>query len=407
MGQIEQEMTEVGAKRMGGLPESQTMAMAKKVRAMRQAGQEVLSLSLGEPDFATPEHVRQAAIEAIQDHDTHYPPVAGKPELREAAANFLRREYDLPYEARHILVSTGAKQSLVNCMLTLLNPGDEVIIPTPYWVSYIPMTRIPEAEPVVVQTRQENGLKITPEELEAAITPRTRMFLLNTPSNPSGMVYTREELEALAEVLERHPDIWILSDEIYALITFGTPHVSIGTLGNLFERTLTVNGVSKAFSMTGWRIGILAAPEPVIQLCEKLQGQVTSGACSISQRAATAAFSGDLAPAREMVTRFQQRRDLGLKLLAEHLPDWKLSIPEGAFYLYPNVSAHIGKRTPGGRVLADVDALLDYILEEAGVGLVTGRAFGTDEHARISYACSEDMLTEAIERVARLMNRLH
>lgn len=394
------------ATRMDGLSESQTLALAKKVREMRAAGKDVISLTLGEPDFDTPAHIRQAAIAAINQGFTHYPPVAGIPELREAVATFMRTHNNLPYKAENILVSTGAKQSIVNAIMALINPGDEVVLAAPYWVSYYPMVKMAEGVPVVVQSTQENALKITPEQLERAITPRTRMFILNTPSNPTGMMYTPAEVAALAEVLRRHPHVFIISDEIYELIAYAQKHVSIGTFPDLFDRVITIDGLSKGFAMTGWRVGFTAAPKWILDLCEKFQGQVTSGANSIAQKAALCAVTSDLGPTHTMVAAFRKRRDLLCSLMQQHMPAVRFVKPDGAFYLYPDISAWFGKKTPQGTLIQNGDDWAMHALQHALVSTVPGSAFGTNQHVRISYACSEQEITLAVQRLAECFDKV-
>lgn len=394
------------ASRLDRISESQTLAMAKKVRALRAEGREVYSFTLGEPDFDTPEHIREAAIRAIREGDTHYPPVAGQPALREAFALHLQEQYRLDYRPEEIIVSNGAKQSLMNVLAALVRPGEEVILPAPYWVSYYPMIEMAEGRPVVIKANEATGLKITPEQLDAALNERTRMFFLNSPSNPTGAVYSEAELRALAEVLERWPQVWIVSDEIYALVRYVDDYFSPARFESLRDRCLVVNGVSKAFAMTGWRIGLLAAPRAVVELCEKYQGQITSGACSIAQRAAAAAFSETLEPTRYMVEAFRRRRDLALGLFAELLPEMPCLKPDGAFYLFPNVGAYLGLRTPSGQSLETPEALGMWLLDEAQVAVVSGEGFGSNEHLRLSYACSEEQLKTGIERMAAALNRL-
>jgi aspartate aminotransferase len=382
--------------RLDAISESQTLAMAKKVRALRAAGQPVYSFTLGEPDFDTPEHIREAAIQAIREGDTHYPPVAGQPALREAFAQHLASHYQLTYQPEEILVSTGAKQSLMNILAALVRPGDEVILPAPYWVSYLPMIQLAEGHPVIVQTTEATGLKLTPEQLEAALTARTRLLFLNSPSNPTGSIYSEAELVALAQVLERWPQVWVITDEIYALVRYVPSFFSPARLPSLRERCLVVNGVSKAFAMTGWRIGLLAAPRPVIALCEKYQGQITSGACSIAQRAATAAFSQPLDATQVMVDAFRRRRDLALQLFATHCPELTCVVPEGAFYLFPNVSAYLGRKTSAGKPLETPEQLAEWVLDSSQVAVVSGEGFGSQLHIRLSYACDEQTIHAGI-----------
>ena len=392
--------------RLDAINESQTLAMARKVRELRAEGRQVYSFTLGEPDFGTPEYIREAAIQAIREGDTHYPPVAGQPALREAFAQHLQSTYQLSYQPNEVMVSTGAKQSLMNLLIALVQPGEEVIIPAPFWVSYLPMVQIAEGVPVVIQTKDVSLLKLTPEQLEAALTPKTRILLLNSPSNPTGSVYSEAEIRSLAEVLERWPNVWVISDEIYALVRYVDKFFSPAHVESLKHRTIIVNGVSKAFAMTGWRIGTMAGPKTVIDLCEKYQGQVTSGACSIAQRAATAAFSQPLDATYSMVAAFKARRDLALRLLHELMPELTCVKPEGAFYLFPNIKAYLGKSTPGGSVLTTPEALCTWLLAEAGVAVVSGEGFGSDEHLRISYACSEENIEGGIKLMGEAFSSL-
>lgn len=387
-----------GSDRINFLTESQTLAVAKRVRELKAQGEDILSLTLGEPDFDTPEHIRNAAIQAINQGFTHYPPVAGIPELRQAVAEKFSKLNNLPYKAENILISTGAKQSLINAVMSLVNPGDEVIIPTPFWVSYVEMVKMAEATPVIIPTSIESGFKLKAEQLEAHITHKTRMLIYSSPSNPAGSMYSAEELESLVAVLEKHPGIFILSDEIYEFITYGKKHVSIGSFPSLTERTITINGVSKAFAMTGWRIGFLGAPKWITDLCEKFQGQVTSGTCSIAQKAAVAAMTESLEPTYAMVREFHRRKDAGYALLSE-IPGIKIIQPEGAFYFYPDIKDFLGKCTPQGKILNTVDDLCLYLLDEAKVAVVTGTAFGSDTNIRLSFATSLNILEKSIERI--------
>jgi len=387
-----------GSDRINFLTESQTLAVAKRVRELKAQGEDILSLTLGEPDFDTPEHIRNAAIQAINQGFTHYPPVAGIPELRQAVAEKFSKLNNLPYKAENILISTGAKQSLINAVMSLVNPGDEVIIPAPYWVSYVEMVKMAEATPVIIPTSIESGFKLKAEQLEAQITHKTRMLIYSSPSNPAGSMYSAEELESLVAVLEKHPGIFILSDEIYEFITYGKKHVSIGSFPSLTDRTITINGVSKAFAMTGWRIGFLGAPKWITDLCEKFQGQVTSGTCSIAQKAAVAAMTESLEPTYAMVREFQRRNDAGYALLSE-IPGIKIIKPEGAFYFYPDIKHFLGKCTPQGKILNTVDDLCLYLLDEAKVAVVTGTAFGSETNIRLSFATSLNILEKSIERI--------
>jgi len=387
-----------GSDRINFLTESQTLAVAKRVRELKAQGEDILSLTLGEPDFDTPEHIRNAAIQAINQGFTHYPPVAGIPELRQAVAEKFSKLNNLPYKAENILISTGAKQSLINAVMSLVNPGDEVIIPAPFWVSYVEMVKMAEATPVIIPTSIESGFKLKAEQLEAQITHKTRMLIYSSPSNPAGSMYSAEELESLVAVLEKHPGIFILSDEIYEFITYGKKHVSIGSFPSLTDRTITINGVSKAFAMTGWRIGFLGAPKWITDLCEKFQGQVTSGTCSIAQKAAVAAMTESLEPTYAMVSEFHRRKDAGYALLSE-IPGIKIIQPEGAFYFYPDIKGFLGKCTPQGKTLNTVDDLCLYLLDEAKVAVVTGTAFGSDTNIRLSFATSLNILEKSIERI--------
>jgi aspartate aminotransferase len=398
--------TTAGAHRVAGLAESQTLAMAKKVRELRAAGKKVISLTLGEPDFDTPDHIRAAAIKSIEEGFTHYPPVAGIPELREGVANYFRQQHQLPYNAENIIISTGAKQSLVNAIMAIVNPGDEVIIPAPYWVSYLPMVKMAEGIPVIVNCGVEQEYKIRPEQLEAAITPKTKLFIFNSPSNPTGMMYTPEEIKALVNILAAHPSIFIISDEIYELIRFEKPHVSIGSFAEVFEQTITINGVSKAFAMTGWRVGFTGAPKWLAALCERYQGQVTSGTCSIAQRAALAAVTGSLEPAQKMVSKFRERRDFCVDFIRRELPNLKLVVPDGAFYLYLDVSYYLGRYTPEGALIEQIDQLVDYILEVGQVATVSGSAFGTQSHLRISTASSQDTLWQGLTQLQECLSKI-
>jgi aspartate aminotransferase len=380
--------------------------MAKRVRELRAQGAEIVNLTLGEPDFDTPRHIKNAAVEAIRANFTKYPPVAGIPELRAAVAHTLNREYNTAYSAENVVVSTGAKQSLFNAVMALVDPGDEVIVPTPFWVSYRSMIELAEATPVYIPTTVGSGFKMKPEQLQAALTPRTRLLFLNSPSNPTGAMYSRAELEAICEVLSARPDIVVLSDEIYSMIQFGHQHISIAAIPDMAERTVTVTGVSKSFSMTGWRIGFAAAPVEIARLMERYQGQVTSGACSIAQRAAFVAMDNNLSSVYRMRTRFHQRRDAGMKALNAQLPQLLIHPPEGAFYFYPDCSAYLGKTTPDGSPIDTNDDLTRYLLEEARVAVVSGSAFGTHEHIRLSFACSKDTLRQGISQMAEALAKL-
>jgi aspartate aminotransferase len=383
--------------RINNLSVSQTLAMAAKVRELKAQGKDIISLSLGEPDFNTPDFVKEAAIKAIHDNYSTYTPVDGYVELREAISKKFKRDNNLDYKASQIVVSTGAKQSLFNTAQVLLNPGDECILPAPYWVSYVEIVKMAEGVPVIVPTSVESDFKITPKQLEEAITPKTKLIMFSSPCNPSGSVYNREELTALAEVLKKHPNIFVVSDEIYEHINFTGNFCSIASIDGMYDRTITVNGVSKAFAMTGWRIGYIGAPEFIAKACTKMQGQITSGANSIAQQATIAAVLADPKDISYMVEKFHSRRDLVVGLLQE-IPNVKTNVPEGAFYAFPDVSWYFGK-TLRGKQIKDSEDLAMYLLEEAHVAVVTGEAFGNPNCIRLSYATSEEILTEALRRI--------
>ncbi len=392
------------ADRLNRISESETIAMAKLGRALKAEGKDIISLSFGEPDFFTPEHIKKAAIEAIKNNFTFYTPVAGIPDLKEAIKVKFERDNQLQYNTDQIVVSTGAKNSIINAVLALVNPGDEVIIPKPFWVSYADMVYLAEGKCVFLDTRVSADYKITPEQLEAAITPKTKLFMFSSPNNPSGMVYSADELRALADVFERHPHVYILSDEIYEHINFIGRHTSIATFGTLINRTVTVNGVSKAFSMTGWRIGYIGAPKAIAYACEKLQSQFTSGTNAIAQKAAIAALLGDMKPTRDMCASFMKRRNLCFDIL-KTIPDMKLNMPDGAFYLFPDVSAFYGK-SYNGTTIRNSQELCMYLLNEVYVVTVAGSAFGNDDCIRFSYATSEDNLVKAMNRIKDALMKL-
>ncbi|WP_294821762.1 pyridoxal phosphate-dependent aminotransferase [uncultured Flavobacterium sp.] len=383
--------------RINNLSTSQTLAMAAKARELKAQGKDIISLSLGEPDFNTPDFIKEAAIQAIHENYSTYSPVDGYVELKEAICRKFKRDNNLDYRPSQIVVSTGAKQSLYNIAQVMLNEGDEVILPAPYWVSYFEIIKLSGGIPVEVPTSVHNDFKITPEQLEAAITPKTKMMWFSSPCNPSGSVYSREELTAIGKVLDRHPGIYIVSDEIYEHINFSGTFCSVASIPGLFERTITVNGVAKAFAMTGWRIGYIGAPEFIAKACTKMQGQVTSGANSIAQRATITAVDADPAVLKEMVAAFHSRRDLVVGLLKE-IPGVKINVPEGAFYVFPDVSSFFGK-TLNGITINNADDLSMYLLEYANVATVTGDAFGNPDCIRFSYATSEALLTEALRRI--------
>ena len=385
--------------RIQRLEPSATLAMSAKVRELKAQGVDVISLSLGETDFFTPDAVKEAAKKAIDDNYSFYSPVAGYPELKKAVCLKFKRDNNLDYQPNQIVVSTGAKNSLYNVMQVLVDKGDEVLVPAPYWVSYVEIIKLAEGTPVIMPTTIETNFKITPEQLEAAITPKTKAIIYSSPSNPTGAVYTREELKALAEVFARHPQVFIISDEINEHITF-TPeaHTSIAEFPEVYPQTIVVNGLAKAYAMTGWRIGFIGAAQWIAKACEDLQGQVTSGTNSVAQEAAVAALNADPEKmVKPMVKVFAGRRELVLQKLAE-IPGFKTDIPYGAFYVFPDISYYKGK-TLGGHKINTSDDLCLYLLAEAHVGLVAGSSFGNDDCIRLSYAASEEVLSEAIRRI--------
>ncbi len=393
------------ALRLNRIQEPQTIRMAKMGRELRAQGHHIIDLSLGEPDFRTPDHIIKAAEAAMEAGFTKYTPVAGIPELRATICEKLERDNDLVYTPEEIIVSTGAKQSLANAVLSLIGPGDEVIIPTPYWVTYAALVQLSEGTSKFVRCSIEDDFKITPEALSLAITPRTKMFIFSSPCNPTGAVYTRDELAALAEVFERHPHVAILSDEIYEYINYVGRHESIAQFQSLRNRTVVVNGLSKGFAMTGWRLGYLAAPKYIVQACEKMQGQFTSGANSITQRAAITALHDDLAPTHTMVEAFRERRALVLEGLRA-VPGLKVNNPDGAFYLFPDVSALFGKTAPDGSTIENDEDFSMYLLNTAHVNTVNGGAFGDPACIRISYATDAESLKEGVRRIKAAVEAL-
>lgn len=388
--------------RINNLPVSATLAMAAKARELKQQGKNIISLSLGEPDFNTPEFIKDAAIKAVQDNFNSYTPVDGYVELKEAICLKFKRDNNLEYTPNQIVVSTGAKQSIANVAQVLLNPGDEVLLPAPYWVSYAAIAMLCEAKFTEIPSSIDTDFKITPAQLEAAITPKTKMIFFNSPNNPSGSIYTEEEYKALAKVLEKHPSIFIISDEIYEHINYGVKTFSFANIPNMYDRTITINGVSKAFAMTGWRVGYIGAPEWIAKACTKMQGQITSGTNCIAQRATITALKEPVSSINYMVKEFLNRRDIVLKLLKE-IDGFKLNVPKGAFYIFPDVSAYFGKTIQGLKIenASDFSMLL---LEKANVATVTGDAFGAPNCIRISYASSEENLREAIARIKKLLS---
>ena len=387
--------------RINSLPASATLTMASKARELKSQGVDIIGLSLGEPDFNTPEFIKEAAIQAVKDNYNSYSPVDGYADLKEAICNKFKRDNGLDYKPSQVVVSTGAKQSIANLCMVLLNPGDEVLLPAPYWVSYSAIATLAEAKSIIIPSSIETDFKITPEQLEAAITPKTKLVMFNSPNNPSGTIYTEAEYRALGKVLEKYPDIYILSDEIYELINYGKPHFSIAAIPALYDRTITVNGVAKAFAMTGWRIGYIGAPEWIAKACNKMQGQITSGANCIAQRATIAAVNAPVSEIQYMVDEFKSRRTLILNLLSE-IPGLKLNEPDGAFYVFPDVSAYFGK-TMKGKTINDANDFALFLLEEANVATVTGDAFGNKDCIRISYAASVENIKEAVKRIANAL----
>ena len=390
--------------RIKGMAVSATLAMSQKSSELRAAGVDVINLSVGEPDFNTPEHIKEAAKKAIDENYTHYPPVPGYMDLRKAIAEKLRAENGVEFDPSQIVVSAGAKHSLSNVIYALINPGDEVVIPTPAWVSYVEMVKLAGGKNVLVPAGIEQDFKVTPEQLEAAITPRTRMVLLCSPSNPSGSVYTRRELQGLVKVLEKYPQVAILSDEIYEHINYTGEFASLASFPEIADRVVIVNGVSKAYAMTGWRIGFMAGPTAVAKAVSKLQGQTTSGISTIAQKAALAAYEGPQQCVADMLAAFRCRRDLVVEL-ARRIPGLKVNEPQGAFYLFPEVSAYLGRRC-GDRVITTDDDLAMYLLEEGHVATVSGSAFCMPGYIRLSYAASDDQLREAFARIVKALARL-
>ncbi|CAA0197723.1 pyridoxal phosphate-dependent aminotransferase [Tenacibaculum maritimum] len=388
--------------RINSLPVSQTLAMAAKARELKAEGKDIISLSLGEPDFNTPDFIKEAAIEAIHQNYNSYTPVDGYAELKEAICTKFKRDNNLTYSPNQIVVSTGAKQSIANIAQVLLNPGDEVLLPAPYWVSYSAIATLCEAVFVEIPSSIENDFKITPAQLEAAITPKTKMIFFNSPTNPSGSIYTEAEYRALATVLEKHPQIYVLSDEIYEHINYGEKPFSFAAIESMYDRTITVNGLAKAFAMTGWRIGYIGAPQWIAKACTKMQGQITSGTNCIAQRAAITAVSASPEKIQYMVDEFRKRRDIVLKLL-KAVDGFKLNVPKGAFYIFPDISYFFGKTLKGKKInnASDFSMLL---LEEANVATVTGDAFGAPNCIRLSYAASELQLREAVKRIKEVVS---
>lgn len=395
-------MEQMLSDRINSMSTSATLAMAAKARELRNAGKDIIGLSLGEPDFNIPDFIKDAAKQAVDENYSSYSPVDGYGDLKQAISEKFRRDNQLEYDLNQIVVSTGAKQSLANVAMVMLNEGDEVLLPAPYWVSYSDIVKLAGGVPVEVRTGIESDFKMTPEQLEAAITPKTKMIWYSSPCNPSGSVYSQEELEGLAEVLKKHPGIFVVSDEIYEHINFrGNGHVSMAGIPGMYDRTITVNGVSKAFAMTGWRIGYIGAPAWIAKACTKFQGQITSGANAIGQRATIAALQAPVSSIRFMIDKFHERRDLILQLLGE-IEGFRLNIPEGAFYVFPDISDFFGKSL-NGKTISNASDFALYLLEEANVATVTGEAFGNPNCIRISYAASEKEIREAVSRIKSVL----
>ncbi len=390
--------------RLNRLSPSATLAMSQKSNELKAQGIDVINLSVGEPDFNTPDHIKEAAKKAIDENYSRYSPVPGYPALRNAIVAKLKNENGLEYSAAQISCANGAKQSVCNVIMALVNAGDEVIIPAPFWVSYPEMVKLADGTPVIISAGIEQNFKITPAQLEAAITPKTKALILCSPSNPTGSVYSENELEGLAEVLRKYPQITVIADEIYEHINYIGKHHSLAQIADMKDRTVIVNGVSKAYAMTGWRIGFIAGPEWIVKACNKLQGQYTSGPCSVSQKAAEAAYTGTQAPVEEMRKAFERRRDLIVKL-AKEVPGFEVNVPEGAFYLFPKCSYYFGK-SDGTHTINNADDLAMYLLEVGHVACVGGTSFGAPECIRMSYATSDENIVEAIRRIKEALSAL-
>jgi len=392
--------------RLAALSVSQTLAMTQKSRELTAQGKDVINLSIGEPDFDTPEHIKLAAKKAIDDNFSHYSPVPGFADLRKAVSDKFKRENNLDFSPEQIVVSGGAKQSIANVALSILNKGDEVIVPAPYWVSYVEIIKMAEATNVIIDSNIDNDFKVTPEQIEAAITPKTRAFLFSSPSNPTGSLYTKNELEAMAKVFEKYPNIIIISDEIYEHINFGGKHESIAQFDSIKERVVVINGVSKGYAMTGWRIGFIGAPLWIAKACTKLQGQYTSGSSSIAQKASVEALNSEKSPVAiaELLKHFERRRDLVLGLLND-IQGFKINKPQGAFYVFPDISFFFGKSNRN-ETINDATDLSLYLLNDANVATVTGSAFGSPECIRLSYATSDERLVEALNRIKTSVEKL-
>jgi aspartate aminotransferase len=390
--------------RLNRLSESATLAMARMSRELKSQGHDVIALSLGEPDFDTPDFIKEAAKLAVDNNFSHYTPVPGLLELRNAITKKLKRDNNLDYEADQIVASTGAKQSIANVCMSLLNPGDEALLPAPYWVSYFEIIKLAEGTPVEIASSIDTDFKVSPTQLEKAITPNTKLLLFSTPCNPSGTVYSQKELEEIAKMLEKYPDIYIICDEIYEHINFGEPHFSMATIPSMKDRVITVNGVSKGFAMTGWRVGYIAAPKWIASACNKIQGQITSATCAVAQKATEAAMLASPSEVSYMQKAFHKRRDLMLDLLSK-IPGIKTNTPKGAFYIFPDISYYFGKKS-GTQLIQNSNDFCMYLLNDAHVALVSGAAFGTPSCVRISYAASAENLKEAIDRIKKSLAKL-
>ena len=392
------------ANRIANLNESATIKMAQMTRELKSQGRDIIDLSLGEPDFETPEHIKAAAKKAIDDGFTHYTPVAGYLDVRQAISEKFLKENDLHYAPEQIVISTGAKQSIINAVMCLVNPGDEVILPTPFWVSYSAMVKLAEGVIVEIPTSVESDFKISPAQLEAAITPKTKLIMFSSPCNPTGTVYTREELKALAEVIIKHENVYVICDEIYEHINFTGQHASMAQFDFIYDRVVTVNGLSKAYAMTGWRLGYIGAPLWIAKACDKIQGQYTSATCSITQKAAIAALNGDISTTLVMKEAFLRRRDLVFQLLQD-IKGLKFNNPQGAFYFFPDVSNYFGK-SYNGHTIKNADDMALYLLHEGNISVVTGSAFGDANCIRFSYATSDDKLVEGMKRMKMALEKL-
>jgi len=388
------------------MEESATIAMSRKSRELKAEGKDIISLSLGEPDFFTPQFIKDAALDAMNNNFTMYTPVEGYEDLRESISLKFKRDNGLNYSKDQIVVSTGAKQSIANTVLSLINPGDEVIVPAPYWVSYLEIVKVAEGKSVIVHAGIENDFKVTAAQLEAAITPKTKLIIFSTPCNPTGSVYSKEELKSWAEVLKRHPNVYVIADEIYEHINFTGKHESLAQFPEIYNQVITVNGVSKAWAMTGWRLGYIGAPKEIASACNKIQGQFTSATCSITQKATIAAMKADPSVLNDMIKAFHVRRDLVIKAL-NTIDGVKTNLPEGAFYVFPDISHFIGKLTEEGKTINSAEDLAMYLLSDSLVALVSGDAFGDANCIRISYAASEETLTEAMKRIKISLEKLN